>query len=289
MSVKPITNKQAVIKESTNRATQKSFRDTKNDVGNREQVVVPGKDSTKNYAITLKDVDSAVIHHIKNVMRPQIEEANETITVPVMYGNEERWVSIRNKSVLRDKNGSIVLPLIMLRRTDIAKSTTHQQPFKHDVTGELVNVVRTSKWSKHNHYDRFAVQNGTTPVFENILTGPAEYVDLTYEFVIWSNYMEQMNSLVEMFVSQNDTYWGDSNDYKFLCNIDSFSDASEMDVSGERFIKTTFSAIIKGYLLSEVVASVISNKKFNVKKELTPRTVIFGFEGDATDHQINKK
>ncbi len=286
MAVKPITNKQAVVKEQTNRAEQRSFRNYKNRFSNKEQSIIPVKDFTKNYAITLKDVDTSIMNHIKHVISPAIREAGETVKVPVLYGNQERWVSARKSGVIRDKNGSIILPVIMFRRTDIAKTTTIQQSFKHDVKGDLVNVIRASKWSKHNRYDRFAVQTNKIPMHENILTGPADFVDLTYDFVIWSNYMEQMNSLVEMFVEQNNTYWGDTTDYKFFCNIDSFTDASEMDVSGERFIKTTFSNIFKGYLLSEVVASVIANKRFQIKRELTPSKVVFGYEGAASSAQI---
>ncbi len=278
MAVKPITNRQAVTKEQVNRAEQRSFRNYKNRSTNRAQAVIPGKDFTKNYAVTLKDVDTSVMNHIKHVISPAIREAGETVKVPILYGNQERWVAARKSGAMRDKNGSIILPAIMLRRTDVAKTTTIQQSFKHDVKGDLVNVIRSSKWSKHNRYDRFAVQTNKIPMYENILTGPADFVDITYEFMIWSNYMEQMNSLVEMFVEQNDTYWGNVTDYKFLCSIDSFADASEMDVAGERFIKNTFTGIFKGYLLSEVVASVITNKKFQVKRELTPSKVVFGTE-----------
>ena len=45
------------------------------------------------------------------------------LDVTVMYGNEERWKSVRKRGVLRDKNGTMILPLIMLKRTEIAKNT----------------------------------------------------------------------------------------------------------------------------------------------------------------------
>ena len=47
-----------------------------------------------------------------------------------------------------------------------------------DVKGDLVNVTRSSKWSKHNRYDRFAVQTNKIPVYENVLTGPADFGDI---------------------------------------------------------------------------------------------------------------
>ena len=87
-----------------------------------------------------------------------------------------------------------------------------------------------------------------------------------------------MNALTELFIEHNDTYWGDSEDYKFFCNTESFTDASELDVDGERVIKTNFSINLKGYLLSEVISSVITDKKFQIEVRPSPRKVIFGTE-----------
>ena len=33
-------------------------------------------------------------------MKPVVRESNETIKVPVMYGNEERWKSVRGRGVV---------------------------------------------------------------------------------------------------------------------------------------------------------------------------------------------
>ena len=88
MAVNKITNKQVVNKETINRADQVSTKNT-TIRGNRETVVVPGNNLSDNYAITLKDVDTAILNHVKNVMKPVIREANETFKIPVYYGNEE--------------------------------------------------------------------------------------------------------------------------------------------------------------------------------------------------------
>ena len=163
MAVNKITNKQVVNKESVNRANQVS---TKNKTirGNRETSIVPGNNFSENYAITLKDIDTTVLSHIKNVMKPIVKEANETFKIPVYYGNEERWKSVRKRGVLRDKNGSLILPLIMLKRTEVARNDLSGQSYSHDVQREHIDVVRKSSWSKDNQYDRFSVQQGIKPV-----------------------------------------------------------------------------------------------------------------------------
>jgi len=287
MAVNKITNKQVVNKELVNRANEVS---TKNSTirGNRETTITPGNNFSKNYSITLKDVDTSVLNHIKNVMKPVVKEANETFKIPVYYGNEERWKAVRKRGVLRDKNNSLILPLIMLRRTELARNDLSGQAFPHDIRGNYIDVVRTNQWSKDNQYDRFSVQQGVQPVYDVITTGMPNYSDITYEFVLWTNFIEQMNPLIESFLDQSHTYWGEGENNKFLCTIDSVSDASEMNQDGERFIKSTFSVTTKAYLLPEYLNSVVTNKVSNMKKFTSPSRVTFSFEGDASNEQVGK-
>ncbi len=286
MAVNKITNKSVVNKELVNRANEVSTKGT-TIRGNRETTIIPGNNFADNYSITLKDVDTAVLNHVKNVMKPRVKEANETLKIPVYYGNEERWKAVRKRGVLRDKNNSLILPLIMLRRTEVSRNDLSGQSYSHDIRRQYVDVVRSSRWSKDNQYDRFQVQQGVQPVYENITTGMPNYADITYEFVLWTNFIEQMNPLVESFVDQSHTYWGDGTNNKFLCTIDSVSDASEMNQDGERFIKSTFTVTSKAYLLPEYLNSVITNKISNMKKFTTPSRVTFTQEGDATDEQVS--
>ena len=287
MAVNKITNKGVVNKELVNRANEVSTKNT-TIRGNRETTIIPGNNFSDNYSITLKDVDTAVLNHVKNVMKPRVREANETFKIPVYYGNEERWKAVRKRGVLRDKNNSLILPLIMLRRTEVSRNDLSGQSFPHDVGRNQIDVVRANKWSKDNQYDRFSVQQGVQPSYDVITTGMPNYTDVTYEFILWTNFIEQMNPLVESFVDQSHTYWGDGTNNKFLCTIDSVSDASEMNQDGERFIKSTFSVTSKAYLLPEYLNSVITNKVSNMKKFTTPSRVTFTQEGDATDKQVGK-
>ena len=223
------------------------------------------------------------------VQQSIIKDANEKIQVPVMYGNEERWFNARKRGAIRDVNGSIILPLIMLRRTTVDRSTEIQQNFEHDVKREHAEVIRGNMWSKDNRYDRFNIQFGNKPVYENIVTTMPNFVNITYEFILWTGFIEQMNPLVESFVEQNYTYWGNSTDYKFLSTIDSITDASEMAIDGERLIKSTFNVTTKAYLLPEETNSVVTNKISQVQKRLTTSKVVFGMESDATNKQVGKK
>ena len=280
MAVKPI-NKSILATSGINRAQQRSTKDLTSRGGNKSRTVIPGIDYTKNYAITLKDIDKAILSYLKNVIKPTVEDANESIKVTVMYGNEERWVAARKRGVLRDKNGALILPLIMLKRTEVSTNQTLSNGFHHDLQHKFVDIVRNSSWSKTNRYDRFAIQTGKKPVYESLATGVPNFVNVTYEFILWTGFIEQMNPLVEMIMEENNKYWGDSNDYKFLCALDSVSDASEMNQNGERFIKSTFSLTTDAYLLPEYISSTVTNKVSNMKKSLTTSKIVFGLETES--------
>tara|TARA_B100000902_G_C26873190_1_gene698754 strand:- start:28 stop:693 length:666 start_codon:yes stop_codon:yes gene_type:complete len=221
-------------------------------------------------------------------MKPRVREANETLKIPVFYGNEERWKAVRKRGVLRDKNGSLILPLIMFRRTDVSFDDGMPMSFDHDVRGEFIKVARSNKWSKDNQYDRFSVQRGVQPVQEIIYTGMPDHVVCNYSFVMMTNFIEQMNILNDLFLEHIGTYFGDSEQYKFLSSLDGgLSDASEMSQDGERLIKTEFSLSIKAYVIPEFTSNVFGTTN-ETSKELTPSKVVFGFEGDATDEQVGK-
>ena len=288
MAVKPITNQRLVNKETINRAEQISKKDVSIRGGNNKKSVVPGLDYGKNYAITLKDIDTSVMNHMKNVMRLKVSSAGEQKDVPVMYANQERWVNARKNNFMKDRNNAIVLPLILFRRTSLEKNTNLYVGLEHDLERKHSRVVRNAQWSKNNRYDRFAVQTGKKPITENIVTGVPDYVTINYDFIIWTNFIEQMNLILEAFVEQDNIYWGDSENYRFLSKVEGISDSTEMTVDTERFIKSTFNVTTYANLLPEYVSNILVNKVSQTRKEITPGKIVFGFEGDATDEQVNK-
>ena len=297
MAVKPLTTwyPRSTGKRTgeLGRAHDLSTRDFKNRQPNSGNVrdSRPAKNFTNNFAVTLKDIDSTLMNHLKYNMGPtmKVREANETISIPIYYGNEERWANIQKHGALRDRNGSLLFPAIVFKRTNV--NFTDNMPFSHDqdVQGRFISITRSSQWSKENRYDKFAVQQGKKPAIERLTTGAPDWVDCTYEFVCVTNYTEQMNKIIETFAYHENTYFGTGTDYKFLGEVDGgFSDASEISVGSERLIKTTFSWTLKGYLIPQTSKQQVLGHVFEMGKEISPSKVVFGFEGDATDQQINQ-
>ena len=275
MAIKPITNTNAPNESTINRAEQTSIRSEK---GNSKVVIKKGtgRNAGKGLSIGLTDIDTTVINHMKNIMKPVVREANEIIKVPVMYGNEERWKSIRNRGVLRDKNNTIILPVIVIKRTGVAMNDQMPLSFDNDVKGKFISVVRSSNgWSKNNRYDRFSVLTGQKPVEEFIKTGMPDFVVCTYSIVMMTAFMEQMNDLNTIMVEHLETYWGDSTSYRFLSAMEGdISNEVQMESQGERLIRNELTITIKGYMIPEFTDNVFG-KTSEMKRAYIPKKVSF--------------
>ena len=257
MAIKPITNTNVTNESTINRAEQTSIRSEK---GNSKVVIKKGtgRNGGKGLSIGLTDIDTTVIRHMQNVMKPVVKESNELIKVPIMYGNEERWKSIRSRGVLRDKNNTIILPVIVIKRTGVAMNDAMPLSFDNDVKGKFISVVRSSNgWSKNNRYDRFSVLTGQKPVEEFVKTGMPDFVVCTYNIVMMTAFMEQMNDLNTIMVEHLETYWGDSTSYRFLTALEGdISNEVQMESQGERLIKNELTITIKGYMIPEFTDSI---------------------------------
>ena len=261
MAIKPVTNENALNKSEINRAEQTSFRSEK---GNARVVIRKngGRGSGTNVKIGLKDIDTAIIGHMNNIMKPKVKESNEIIKVPVLYGNEERWKSVRGRGTLRDRNGAIILPVIVIKRTDLTFDENLPQSFKHDVKGEFINVVKSSSgWSQNNRYSRFNVLTGQKPIQEFVKTGMPDFVNCTYTIVMMTSYMEQMNDLNSLMIEHLKTYWGDQTSYRFRTELEGgISNEEQMESQGERLIRNEFSMTVKGYIMSDFTENVFGKK-----------------------------
>tara|TARA_B100001250_G_C19678388_1_gene734725 strand:+ start:17 stop:859 length:843 start_codon:yes stop_codon:yes gene_type:complete len=275
VAIKPITNTNVTNESTINRAEQTSIRSEK---GNSKVVIKKGtgRDGGKGLSIGLTDIDTAVIRHMQNVMKPVVKESNELIKVPIMYGNEERWKSIRSRGVLRDKNNTIILPVIVIKRTGVAMNDAMPLSFDNDVKGKFISVVRSSNgWSKNNRYDRFSVLTGQKPVEEFVKTGMPDFVVCTYNIVMMTAFMEQMNDLNTIMVEHLETYWGDSTSYRFLTALQGdISNEVQMESQGERLIKNELTITIKGYMIPEFTDSIYG-KTAEMGRGYIPKKVSF--------------
>ena len=230
-----------------------------------------GNDTTTNagdvpVAVTLMTVDETLIKYLTERIKPITTQDGKSVKVPIIYGNPERWKSVQKDGVLRDKFNKIQLPIIMLRRTSMKKSKQNSPVNKY------LEYEFETGWNKFNPYDRFAAVNGIKPVKKYVSTVKPDYFDLTYECMIWTEYMEQMNRLVEQVSFEDDEYWGNRGQYKFLTSVSEYKTDTVLPNLDDRLVRTSFNLNVSAYLLPERMVGKTgqimqtSQQRYSVKK-----------------------
>jgi hypothetical protein len=227
-------------------------------------------DTVKNISVGLMDIDATIMYYFNNVIKPTVEENGEKIKVPLMYSNPERWAMVQKRGYLLDNKKQLIIPLIAFKRSSIEKDDAMPVD-KIDPLNPKLFYTFQKQYSDKNRYDKFSVQQGLNKTKELYSVGMPDYVNLTYDFVIWTTFTEQMNAIIEKIIWSEGAYWGEDGKFKFRTSIDSYTDASEVSVNSERLIKTNFTVTLRGYLLPEEFNNVVTTQK-----ALTPKRILIG-------------
>ena len=245
-------------------------------------------DDVKNLSVGIMDMDSAIMYYFNEVIKPEVEVNKEKVKVPCIYASPERWNAISKQGFLRDKKKQIIVPLIAFKRTGMSRNDN--MPIdKLDANDPKIFYTFQKKYSQQNRFDKFSVQKNLEPNREYYNVAMPDYMNLTYEFTIWTSYIEQINKIVEKINYSDGAYWGEPGKMKFKSSIESFSDASQID--GEKLIQTTFSVNLYGYILPETFDGKTTTQKYLTPKKLiiresTEKTIVDS-EGKKVDLSSN--
>lgn len=249
----------------------------------RENQKTLKNDETKQFQVGLRDVDAAIVYYFNNVIRPSVIQNGTKLNVPIIYGSPERWASVQKDGFYRDKNGKIQTPLIMFKRDSVTKDRGLGN--KMDANNPLHFGVFEKKYSQKNIYDQFGILTNRVPVKEFYGVIIPDYVNLVYSCTIFTEYIEQMNAIVESINFASDSYWGDPERFKFRASIDNYTTTTELVQGGDRTVKTTFTIKIGGYIVSDSINTSIANtNKFYSKSALK-----FGIETAGSVEVLNAR
>jgi hypothetical protein len=225
-------------------------------------------DKVKDISIGLQDIDEAVMYYFNNVIKPTVIQDNNRMAVRITYGNPERWKSVQQDGFYRDGNNQIIVPIIMLKRGDITKNRTAG----NKLDGNRVHNYQVvgSKYNKRNAYDRFDILNNRQISEQYYVTAVPDYIDITYNCIIWTNFVEQNNKIVEAIEYASDSYWGNPERFKFKARIDSFSTTTIMENGTDRAAKTSFDIKLGGYIIPDTINKDLAaaRSKFYTKAQI---------------------
>ena len=247
---------------------------------NRENQLSVKDDNVKLPTVSFKDIDEAIFFYFTNIIKPTVRQNGNQIDVPILYGSPERWAAVQKDGFYRDKNGKIQTPLVMFRKSSIEKNRT----LGNKLDGNEVNnfIFYRKKYSKRNIYDQFSILTNRKPSEEIYGVVIPDYVTINYQCVIYTDYVEQCDKLIEALNFASDSYWGDKERYRFRAMIDSFTPTIEMSQGSDRAVKATFNIKLNGYIISDSY----NRDKANLKKYYSKSQVNFGFETVGTLEQL---
>ena len=237
------------------------------------------QDEQEMFSLSLIDIDSTIASYMEKHVIPEIEQNKSKVKVPLIYGNAERWKGAQKDGYLKDKLGKIQIPLIMFKRNSFAKNETMK--FLKD---DKITYPTVRKFSQKNAYDRFSLLNSEFKKrYETYDVKMPDYVTVTYEVMVWTNFTEHNNKIIEQFQYFTDRYWGEDDKYKFRVMIDNFDNQQEVGAGTERIIRTTFTMTVNAYLLPKRADNVPTTQKgFTIRKVVVTNEVLLQ-GGDGYD------
>jgi hypothetical protein len=239
---------------------------------NRAKEVSVKDDNVRDYKIGIQDFDEALMYYFQNVLKPSVIQNNTRVNVPVLYGSPENWKTVQSDGYYRDANGKLLAPLIMFKR----RSITQNRTLGNKLDGNSAKNIQLfkKKYSKRNIYGNFNLLNNRNPEVEYVASITPDYVTVEYDCIVWTYFIEQMDSLVESINFASRTYWGDPTKFQFYSSIESFEESINYEVGEDRAIKNSFSLTLNGYLIPDSVNKSMAavNRVFGVSQ------VVFGLE-----------
>ena len=240
-------------------------------------------DDVKQFSIGLRDIDETIIYYFNNVIKPSVLQNGKRINVPVLYGSPERWKAVQADGFYRDKNGKIQTPLIMFKRDSIEKNRSLGN--KMDANNPNNFAIFQKRYSKKNVYDRFSTLNNRDEVKELYGVIIPDYVNITYSCIIFTEYVEQMNKIVESINFASDAYWGDPERFNFRAMIDSYTTTTEVNQGQDRTVKTNFNITMMGHIVPDSINTSIAN----MNKFYSKSAVKLGLEVEGTEEIFARK
>ena len=247
---------------------------------NKAKQVRRDQDKIKNVSVGIYDVDSAFKSFLEKDVRPTVEDDGRYFPVPVMYASPEKWASAQRDGFMKDDNGMILTPVIVFKRDNLSINTELSK--LKVAQNEDAHQAFERKYTKTNRYDQFSILTGETPKKEFMSVERPDYVDLQYEVVVWCDYMEQVNKVVEQIVFFQGRSFGDR--YKFVIKGDSYSFETVAEMGQDRITKATISLIAKAYIVPEFVG--LNN---NTKRRISKGKVVFSEDPTLSGNKIPKK
>lgn len=265
---------------------------------------------------TLETIDYAIYDYMNDEFNLHVTTNKGFEKVPVIWVASERSYQIKDKKELRDEEGAIIMPIVTIERTSVAKKLNVKGSYyggqfinQDEKGGGLVIArrIQQKKTSEFNNADQNRKRPSSDPVtgpkfirrsdkrkvvYETISIPPVVYVDINYKIVLRTEYQQQMNELTQVFATRPGTINSlllkrDGHRYEAFVqdNFTQSNNISAMDNQTRKF-ETSIDINVLGYIVGE--GDNENRPKFSIRENAVevkiPREkVIFGDIPDTKD------
>lgn len=233
---------------------------------------------------TIETIDQAFFNWVDGTINPSATTNKGFKKVPVIWISAERAHQIKNDKDLRDKNGVLKLPLMIINRTEVAKDSSFKGvawahiPNMNDglrgprggalTVARRINQEKTSNFINADSKRKFGTLSSATSghgqenfpfdnpgkvVYETMTMPIPVYVSVKYELTVRTNYQQQLNEIATPFITstgQINNFFISHEGHRFEGFIQN-DFIQSMDVTGEEesSYETKIQFRILGYLL----------------------------------------
>jgi hypothetical protein len=174
---------------------------------------------------TIETIDQALVSWLKSDLELEAFTNSGWRKVPVLWQAPERAYQVKHDKALRDDNGALILPLISVERTKIDKDPGRKGSFQAQIYSKNHNG-RTGRWviakqiveDKTRNYavvgnerignytggqeQRYYPRQNKKIVVRSLSIPIPVYVNVDYKITIQTEYQQQMNSLLQPFMTR---------------------------------------------------------------------------------------
>tara|TARA_R100000234_G_scaffold119993_1_gene104738 strand:+ start:3511 stop:4452 length:942 start_codon:yes stop_codon:yes gene_type:complete len=229
---------------------------------------------------TLETVDYAIYDFINDELSLRTRTNKGVEKVPVIWASAERSYQIKNNKEYRDDEGLIVLPAITIERATVVKDLSTSRgayygnmfPFQSqpEKGGSLV-IARRIKQDKTSNFanadanrkyndvmgPKFVKKATKKVVYETVSIPAIVYSEVTYRILLRTEYQQQMNDLVQPFITRpgtNNSFMLHRDGHRYEAFVQSdFSQNNNIGAmeNEERRFETSIDIRVLAYLVGE--------------------------------------
>jgi hypothetical protein len=241
---------------------------------------------------TLETVDYAIYDYLSDTLSLKTSTNEGTKKVPIVWASAERAFQIKNNKEFRDGEGTIILPAITIERTSVVKNLDTRGAYYGDMFpiqtqpekgGSLV-IARRIKQDKTSNFanadanrrynnrvsPKFVRKSTDKVVYETVSIPPVVYADISYKIMLRTEYQQQMNDLLQPFITKPGTinsFLVDRDGHRYEAFIQGSYNLSNniSSMEGEeRIFQTEVEIKVMGYLVGEGINQ--ATPKFSVRE-----------------------